>query len=71
MACSDVSIVGGENDGSGGIGGSIEFSTFTDAEAAAPPKLQLSLLERHYDNFVVRLHLLDALPLGPSKLWVS
>ncbi|KAL5970833.1 Receptor-type tyrosine-protein phosphatase zeta, partial [Taenia solium] len=71
VACSDFSTDGRENKGSDGSGGSIEFNTFTEAEVTAPPKLHVSLLERHYDGFVVRLHLLDALPLEPSQLWVS
>ncbi|KAH9284429.1 Receptor-type tyrosine-protein phosphatase zeta [Echinococcus granulosus] len=71
VACSDVSVGGEENDVSGGSSGSIEFSTFTAADTTAPPKLQMSLLERHYDSFVVRLHLLDVLPLELSQLWVS
>ncbi|KAL5108905.1 Receptor-type tyrosine-protein phosphatase zeta [Taenia crassiceps] len=71
VPCSDVSMGAGENEGSGGSGDSIDFNTFTDAEVAASTKLNVSLLERHYDSFVVCLHLLDALPLEPSRLWLS
>lgn len=69
VACSDIAQ-GSPTDVASG-GGNLEFTTYTDAEMASGAHLHLSLVERHYDRFAFRLHLLDAPDLEPTHLWVS
>ena len=56
--------------GQGNGNGSTEFTTFTEVEIALTSYLHMSLLERSYDRFVLRL-LLDAPHVESASLWVG